>query len=136
MPRGGKRQGTPGKAYSNRIDLQASPDMEQNTVATGGMKAAPPKGRMPAPPPTLSRTPDDSPMLTAPSQRSWEPVTTGSDYGPGLDSSALNIPSYKQANQQDMQLIKEIMPRLVAASKMNDAPETFKQLVSYLKRMR
>lgn len=130
MPRGGKRQGTPGKGYSNRTDLMSAPDMGQNTAATGGMAAKP--SRTPAP--MLSRTPDDSPMLTQPSQRPWEPITSGSDFGPGVRGDALGIKSYEQMNQEDMVMVREMMPRLLAASQMNNAPDTFKKFVAYLRR--
>lgn len=130
MPRGGRRKGTPGKGYSNRTDLISAPDMKQNTAATGGMRPENP----PASPFMAVRSPEDSPMLTEPSQRNWEPVTAGSDFGAGADSSALNLPDYKQMNQRDLAMMKDMMPRLIAASQMANAPETFKQFVAYMRR--
>jgi hypothetical protein len=108
-------------------------NQSENTAATGGMKA--PKPAIAPFPPVLSRTPEDSPMLTAPSERPWEPVTSGSDYGPGADSSVLGLPSSAQANAEDMKMIVQMLPRFIAASKMDGTPETFKQFVNYLRRM-
>jgi hypothetical protein len=132
MPRGGKRQGTPGKGYSNRTDMQAQPDMSRNTAATGGLTAP---GPSPAPAPVPIKTPDDSPMLTAPSQRPGEPLTEGLDFGPGAGSEALGMQSYSQQKAADIQEMKKHLPLLKAATKFEGAPQTFIGLVSYLSRL-
>lgn len=133
MPRGGSRRGTPGKGYSNRTDLGMSPDMSQNTAATGGM--APPAlvGPPPATPPMPSRSPDDSPNLTDPTNRPNQPVTAGSDFGPGPDSSILGMKSYPQQRQADVDVLKQSLPELEAATQFDNVPETFKGLVNYLR---
>jgi hypothetical protein len=81
----------------------------------------------------LSKTPDDSPNLTDPTQRPNEPVTTGSDYGPGAGSEAIGMKSYPQQRDADIQTIKQMLPELSAATKFDGAPETFKALVNYLR---
>lgn len=132
MPRGGKRQGTPGKGYANRTDMQAQPNMSVNTAATGGMPAPAPS---PAPAPMPIRTPDDSPMLTAPSQKPGEPITAGLDFGSGPGSEALGMQSYSQQKQADIDTIKKHLPLLREASKFDGAPQTFVGLVNYLSRL-
>lgn len=136
MPRGGKRAGTPGKGYSNRTDMGQNymSTADSNTAATGGVSgetAAPA-----APPPMLpSRSPDDSPMLTDPSNNPGEPLTAGLDYGPGPDSSALGLPKYSDERQADIETLKQMLPELKAASKFDGSPATFKSLVAYLSRL-
>lgn len=85
MPRGGSRQGTPGKAYSNRTDLALNPASQtaSATAASGGVTA-------PAPVPTLGQqapapmvTPDQVPRLDDPTARPGEPVTAGLPMGAG-----------------------------------------------------
>lgn len=131
MPRGGKRQGTPGKAFSNRTDLATNyaPD-SGGMAASGGQSAA----LAPAPP-TLARTPDDSPMLSAPSARPGEPLTAGLDYGPGPSSEALGMPGYGEMSAEDLGIITTMLPDLKAAANMDGTPETFKSLVRYLSRL-
>lgn len=135
MPRaGGKRQGTPGKGYANRTDMAADPNMGINTAATGGLQApAPQLG--PTTPPMLSRTPEDSPMLTDPTNRPGEPLTAGSDFGPGPDSSALGLPTYGTQRDTDVETLKKMLPEFTAAAKFEGAPATFRSLVSYLSRL-
>lgn len=85
MPRGrgGARQGTPGKAYSNRTDLMLDRAPQQGTVtaAAGGQTA-------PAQPAQPFVTPDMIPRLDDPSTRPQEPVTAGlaSGLGPGPEA--------------------------------------------------
>lgn len=85
MPRGGARQGTPGKGYSNRTDLMSSTKPpatgEVNPAAAGGMSAPPPQGA-PQPAPQMP-SPDDSPMLGDPTQYPQEPITSGLPIGAG-----------------------------------------------------
>lgn len=92
MPRGGPRQGTPGKGYSNRTDLalNSASQTATNTAASGGVQA-------PAPVPTLGQpqagppqmTPDMVPRLDDPTARPGEPVTAGLPMGPGPGPEAL-----------------------------------------------
>jgi len=92
--RGGKRQGTVGKAYANRTDLAQNyaPPQGLTTAAIGGLdpNPAPPRPIMgqgppaPGPPPTPGPMggqaplhPDQVSPLDAPTDRPLEPVTTG-----------------------------------------------------------
>lgn len=88
MPRGGRRQGTPGKAYANRTDLALDPNMQQNTAATGGMTApAPTQGPAVVAGPLVGA--DAVPNLSDPTMRPNEPVTAGTPYGAGPGTEAL-----------------------------------------------
>lgn len=81
MPRGGKRQGTQGKAYSNRTDLAVDYAAGGNP-ATGGMPTAP-----------TQRGPligvDQVANLGDPTMRPDEPVTSGISLGAGPGPEAL-----------------------------------------------
>ena len=82
MPRGGKRQGTQGKAYSNRTDLAVD-------YAPGGNPAA---GGMPITPQGIAGPrigADQVPNIGDPTNRPDEPVTTGLNVGAGLGVEAL-----------------------------------------------
>lgn len=80
MPRGGPRQGQPGKSYANRSDLNVDrapmPGSSAEDVSAGG--------NPPAAPPMLS--PDAIPNLEEPTQFPDEPVTAGLPFGLGADS--------------------------------------------------
>ena len=100
MARGGRRQGKPGKAYTNRTDMntnrmpvQSAPsaqygeraklDASQQAVPMGSApEAAPPTG--PAPP-----VPGASGDFRRPTERPDEPFTTGLPMGPGAGPEAL-----------------------------------------------
>ena len=79
MARGGKRQGTPGAAYSNRTDLNSNraPSAGAVSPASGGMEA-----------PAFT-SPDAVPRLNDPSARPNEPVTAGLMNGAGDGIEAL-----------------------------------------------
>jgi hypothetical protein len=83
MPRGGKRQGTPGKGYSNRTDLTS--DYSAGNAAAGGMQAQPQQRQFI--PPAVGA--DDVPSLSDPTMRLGEPVTAGLSVGAGAGSEAL-----------------------------------------------
>jgi hypothetical protein len=82
--RGGRRQGTPGKAYSNRTDLNANraPQTGTQTAAAGGQSLAAPQ---------TWTTPDQVPKLNDPTSRPTEPVTAGLPSGPGPGPEALGF---------------------------------------------
>jgi hypothetical protein len=114
--------------------------MSMNTAGTGGMVApapdnAPPALVGPAMPQMPMRSPDDSPNLTDPTNRPDEPITSGSDFGPGPDSSSLGLQSYSQQRQGDVDTLKKMLPELQAATKFEGAPATFTSLVNYLTRL-
>lgn len=98
MARGGARSGTPGKAYSNRSDMQAPkaptglPYGEhkqlvdaQHAVPLPNVGAAPAAGGvLPA-----QGTPPALGDFTRPTERPTEPVTAGLSVGPGPGPEAL-----------------------------------------------
>jgi hypothetical protein len=113
MPRGGKRSGSPGTAYSNRKDLSrpavlpASAPTGQPYGAAGAQLAAQqavpmasgpslPQGA----PPQQAEEPYVMPQMTpldAPSARLNEPVTAGLPVGPGPGPEALAGPSANES---------------------------------------
>lgn len=77
MPRGGAREGTPGKGYSNRTDLTSNYDNAGQSAAGGGLE--PPSAQ-----PSQSMIyADQVPNLSDPTSRPDEPVTAGINLGPG-----------------------------------------------------
>lgn len=118
MPRGGKRQGTPGKGYSNRTDLGMNYDQAQNTAATGGME--PP----PMPMPTV--TPEDSPMLTDPTQRPAEPITAGLPIGAGAGPMT-------DTRLMETQQLKKYLPLMGLYLDRPDTPDSVRYLYRYIR---
>jgi hypothetical protein len=121
MPRGGKRQGTPGKAFTNRTDLAQNymPAADSNTAATGGQLAPPPQ--MP------QASPEDSPMLTDPTARPNEPITSGLPSGPGPGPEAID------PRLQETQQLKKWLPLLEPMLNQEDTPQSVKALVTYIR---
>lgn len=123
MPRGGKRQGTPGKAYVNRTDMGKNymPQEEAGlrTPASGGMEA--PKE------PMLPAYPEDTPMLTDPTQRPDEPITSGLRSGPGLGPEALD-PRVGEIKQ-----LRAFLPLLEPFLDDETTPNSVRALVKYIK---
>jgi hypothetical protein len=90
MPRGGRRQGTQGKAYSNRTDLGLDYGSQGN-AATGG-QVAPQEQQQYA---NFIR-PDDIPNLSDPVITD-APITTGLPVGPGAGPEVMPmVPSVSQ----------------------------------------
>jgi hypothetical protein len=113
MARGGRRAGTPGKAYSNRTDLQGPQaptglpygDRAKLIAAQKAVPAGPAPAPMPAapagPPPSQPGAAGPAPgslPFTHPTQRPGEPVTAGLPLGPGPGPEALTM---NQGNPQD-----------------------------------
>lgn len=111
MARGGARQGTPGRAYSNRSDLQAvktgpSRQYGERAAAEAAQRALPMAGRPTVPPPiavgaspatsnsgapalgSSGPQPGQLTPLSAPTQRPNEPLTAGLAFGPGAGPEA------------------------------------------------
>lgn len=98
---GGERSGTPGRAYSNRRDLNTLPIRTTTGQRYGQAKAqasaqsaiplaapqAPAPGSTPPPPPPPGL--GAAVPLTAPTSRPEEPVTAGLNMGAGPGSEAL-----------------------------------------------
>jgi hypothetical protein len=118
MPRGGKRQGTPGKGYANRTDLTSNYDQAEMTAGTGGMEAPP----MAAPP----VTPDDSPMLSDPTMRPDEPVTAGLPIGPGSGPRA-------DPRIQETQQLKKYLPLIGLYLDQPETPNSVRLLFRYIR---
>ena len=119
MPRngqGGRRQGAPGKAYSNRLDMNQN--RQPVTVASGQpygarqeqvaaqralpLPAAPP---VPAPPPPApGALPGGRGPFTRPTEYPDEPLTAGMSMGPGPGPEALAM----RAVTVDDQLVAQL----------------------------
>jgi hypothetical protein len=116
MPRGGKRQGTPGKGYSNRTDLIQNYDQQAGSPAAGGM----------TPPPPPMQTPDDSPNLTDPTQFPDEPITTGLRNGPGAGPT-------RDTRKEETQQLARFLPLIGLYLDNPDTPDSVRSLFRYIK---
>lgn len=127
MPRGGKRQGTPGRGYSNRTDLGVTPDMSQNTAASGGMTApqAPVSDGQTGP----TRSPDDTPMLSDPTMRPQEPITAGMAMGAGPGPEVLNM----DPRAAETARLKKWLPMLKPVIDDPETPDSVKLLYRYIR---
>lgn len=112
MPRGGRRQGTPGKGYSNRTDLTSAPDMSMNTAATGGMTAPASAPQQQGPPPGPVIGADEVPNLSDPTNRPGENVMAGLSLGggPGPEAVGPMPPSPSDPVRQAVQALMLISP--------------------------
>lgn len=134
MPRGrgGVRQGTPGKGYANRTDLltNRAPNTN-NTAATGGVAApaAPSTPHGVALPVQPSVYPEDSPMLSDPTQRPGEPVTAGLPMGPGPGPAE----STRGLAAAEVGRFKPWLPLLEKHANSGDAAPSFVRMVRYLR---
>jgi len=125
MPRGGKRQGTPGKAYTNRTDMGSNYDMSAGSPATGGMQA--PRDAAPV---QLPVYPDQLPSLTTPTQRPYEPVTDGLPVGAGRGMEAL---AGFDPRLQETQALKRFLPLLEPLAMNAETPDSVRTLVNYIR---
>lgn len=117
MPRGGKRQGTPGKGYSNRTDLTSNYDQQSASPAAGGLQAPP------APP---MQTPDDTPNLSAPTQYPNEPITAGLRLGPGAGPS-------RDTRADETRDLQRFLPLIGLYLDNPDTPDSVRALFRYIK---
>lgn len=120
MPRGGKRQGTPGKGYGNRTDMLTNYDQAKDTAATGGMEAPP----MESAPPAM--TPDDVPGIDAPTNYPSEPVTAGLMRGPGDGPQRDN-------RMQETQDLRKYLPLIELYLDNADTPDSVRSLFRYIR---
>lgn len=125
MPRGGKRQGKPGKAYANRTDMTSDYANAEGSAAGGGMAA--PTGSAPMQLPTY---PDQIPNLSDPTSRPDEPVTDGLPTGPGRGPEAM---TGVDPRPQETQALKKWLPLLDPIMSQPDAPESVKILIRYIR---
>lgn len=118
MPRkrGGARQGTPGKAYSNRTDLMSNYDQQAASPAAGGIQA----------PPMPMQRPDDTPNLSDPTQFPDEPITSGLRVGPG------DGPQRDTRAQETVEL-KRFLPLIGLYLDAPDTPDSVRALFRYIK---
>ena len=129
MPRGGKRQGTPGKGYTNRTDMMGNYDMEAGSPAAGGVE-----------PPTTDRpqysgpSPDDLPSIGTPTQRPGEPITAGLDFGPGPGRDALT--GFDPRAEETARLAQKWGPMMDVLTSNPDTPDSVRILARYIKGFR
>ena len=126
---GGARQGTPGKAYSNRTDLAKDmmplPEAGTRTPASGGMGQSGEemmKAAQNAPRPIYA---DDFPNLKDPTTRPSEPVTAGLPTGPG--------PGPSDQRRADAQAIKQWLPLLEPLTQDPTTPDSVRQFVNFIR---
>lgn len=119
MPRGGKRKGTPGKGYSNRTDLQMDYNNQTESAAAGGMTA-------PAVRPG-AKYPEDTPMLTDPTQRPDEPIASGLPVGPGRGPEGMD------PRLEETRKLKRWLPVIEPLLDQDDTPMSVRALVRYIK---
>jgi len=117
MPRGGRREGTPGKGYSNRTDLTSNYDQQAGSPAAGGMEAPP------APP---MQTPEDFPNLTDPTQFPEEPITAGLRSGPGAGPT-------RDTRMEETQQLARFLPLIGLYLDNPDTPDSVRSLFRYIK---
>ena len=159
MPRarGGKRAGAPGKAYSNRSDLnttrtlpvtaasnqqygqRAAQEASQKVVPLARQPQAP---SSPASPASGSQQGAGAPVvrpappgLLAPSGRPDEPLTAGAPFGPG--SNDLNLPLPPAASgptvDQDQVDMAAYLPTLELMAEMPNSTVQFRNWVRRLR---
>lgn len=128
MPRGrgGARQGTPGKGYSNRTDMTSNYNQSENTAASGGMTPPAVDRSMPM----IPVTPDQTPNLSDPTNRPDEPITAGLPVGPGPGLEAM---TGLDPRQQETQALRKWLPLLEPMLDSADTPESVKILVRYIR---
>ena len=89
MARGGVRQGTPGVAYTNRSDLNASRQAVQTTSGQAyGARKAQEEAQQAVP---LPKAGSFGP-IDRPTDNPQEPVTAGLPFGPGAGPEVLPVP--------------------------------------------
>lgn len=71
--------------------------------------------------------------LLDPTSNPAEPITAGSDFGPGVGSDAMpkNI-SADTRPDENAALVAQYLPDLIQAASYKDAPDSFKRFVNYL----
>lgn len=123
MPRGGPRQGTPGKGYSNRTDLDTNYN-NSTSAASGGIKPSITQN------PILPVYPDDTPNLMDPTNNPGESVTSGlkSGAGPGPESMSGFDPRVAET-----QALRRWLPLLEPIIAQPDTPDSVKILIRYIK---
>lgn len=151
MPRGGRRQGVPGKPYNNRSDLRALPvttapgQQYGQRAAQEAAQQAVPMGKPVTPPASAagasaSSAPVAGPAgplpgqvtpLGAPTERPGEPVTAGLPMGAGPGPEVLGM-----APQQQGEDLTDILPYLPMLEFMASQPGASSQTRNFVRRLR
>jgi len=126
---GGKRQGTPGKAYSNRTDLAQDtmplPEAGTRTPASGGMGQSG-EQMMTAADQQRPIYADDFPNLKDPTTRPGVPTATGLPTGPQGSRPV-------DPRRADAQQVKQYLPMLEPLALDPMTPNSVKQFINFLK---
>jgi hypothetical protein len=119
MPRGrgGERQGTPGKGYSNRTDLMTNYNNADMSAAGGGVQA---------PQQSMGPIPEDVPNLFDPTAFPDEPITAGLTQGPGPGPD-------RDTRQQETQNLRRWLPLLELYLDRPDTPNSVRSLFRYIR---
>lgn len=128
MPRGGKRQGTPGKAYVNRTDMGLDYNMQDGKSPAAGGITAPREAQ----PMQLPAYPEDTPMLLDPTNNPDEPITAGLSVGPGRTPG---IGEGDPRRVETAQIAKKWGPILTPIADDPETPASVRMLVRYLRGM-
>lgn len=120
MPRGrgGKRQGTPGKGYSNRTDLMTNYDASQGSPAAGGVEVGPMEQAGPAP--------EDSPNLLDPTNYPEEPITAGLPVGAGPGPQ-------RDTRMQETANLRKYLPLLELYIDRPETPDSVRTLFKFIR---
>ena len=118
MPRGrgGPRQGTPGKGYSNRTDLLVNYDQASATPAAGGVEA----------PAAMGPSPDDIPGLNTPTMYPDEPITAGLPIGAGAGPQ-------RDTRIEETRQMRRYLPLLELYINRPDTPDSVRALFRYIR---
>ena len=141
MPRGGYRPTAPqNNTGVSGTGGAGSKDGQPNRYIAGGnygegkammeqQQGAPMAKTEAAPAPSMPQLG----TLLDPTNNPMEPITAGSDFGPGPGSEAL--PKGYSANtrpDENAAIVARYLPDLVHAASYADAPDSFKRFVNYL----
>jgi len=123
----GSKDGQPNRYISGGKYGEGKALMEQQQGATMSQAPVAPSSSFQGSPMAQLRT------LMDPTENPMEPITAGSDFGPGVGSDALpkNISSNTRPDE-NRAIIAQYLPDLVQAASYKDAPDSFKRFVNYL----
>jgi hypothetical protein len=122
MPRGGRRQGRPGRAYSNRTDLMTN--YAEGSAGGGGIEAPAEAA------PFMGPSPEDSPGLLDLTADPSQPITAGLDVGDGPGSEVL---MNRDPRVAETAKLKRWLPLLNPIAEDPEAPDSFRTFVRYLR---
>lgn len=123
----GSKDGQPNRYISGGKYGEGKALMDQQQGATMEQAPAAPSSSFPG-----TAMPQLGTLLD-PTNNPMEPITAGSDFGPGVGSEAL--PKNISANtrpEENTAIIAQYLPDLVQAASYAGAPDSFKRFVNYL----